>query len=196
MPIHIKSNIPSPAQARCIVNEERRKALTDAARYVRAKAAKYPPKPSSSTYRRTGTLGRSITISTIHQVGHTVWAEVGTNLHYAPYVEYGTGIYGPRGVPITPKTAKVLAWRATAGALQRAGRPGHLLIAMDLTRRKGKLRRSQRHDIYLIFARSVKGFPGWHFMEKAFTAPDTQAYFQQRLVAMMGAIQQRLTAGG
>lgn len=34
---------------------------------------------------------------------------------YAPYVEFGTGIYGPRGGLIYPKTARVLSW-ATGGS--------------------------------------------------------------------------------
>ena len=29
---------------------------------------------------------------------------------YAQYLEYGTGIYGPKGEVIRPKTAKVLSW--------------------------------------------------------------------------------------
>ncbi len=29
---------------------------------------------------------------------------------YAPYVEFGTGIYGPQGQPITPKSAQALYW--------------------------------------------------------------------------------------
>lgn len=33
---------------------------------------------------------------------------------YAPYVEFGTGIYGPQGQPITPKSAKALYWPGAA----------------------------------------------------------------------------------
>ena len=29
---------------------------------------------------------------------------------YAPYVEFGTGIYGPQGEPITPKVKQALYW--------------------------------------------------------------------------------------
>jgi len=31
--------------------------------------------------------------------------------YYAEYLEYGTGIYGPKGQPITPKNAKALHWK-------------------------------------------------------------------------------------
>ena len=30
---------------------------------------------------------------------------------YLPYLLYGTGIFGPNAAPITPKSAKMLAWQ-------------------------------------------------------------------------------------
>jgi HK97 gp10 family phage protein len=57
----------------------------------------------------TGRLQTSIT----HQVtslGDRVEGRVGTNVVYAPYVELGTGVYGPSGKPIRPKNKKILAW--------------------------------------------------------------------------------------
>lgn len=55
----------------------------------------------------------------IHTQGPDVYkdnvvAVVGTNIKYAPYQEYGTGIYGGSGL-ITPKKAKVLAWKGRDG---------------------------------------------------------------------------------
>ena len=41
---------------------------------------------------------------------------VGTNVEYAIYVHEGTGIYGPRGRPIEPVNAKVLAWTPRGGS--------------------------------------------------------------------------------
>jgi hypothetical protein len=35
---------------------------------------------------------------------------VGTNLPYAKYVHEGTGLYGPNGARIVPKTKKALYW--------------------------------------------------------------------------------------
>lgn len=35
---------------------------------------------------------------------------VGTNLFYAPYVEYGTGLFGPAGQRIYPRHSKALHW--------------------------------------------------------------------------------------
>lgn len=51
-----------------------------------------------------------------------------TDSGYAAYVEIGTGIHGPKGQPIRPKTAKVLSWRdpktgARMFARQVLGRP-------------------------------------------------------------------------
>ena len=37
---------------------------------------------------------------------------ISTPYEYASYQDQGTGIYGPKGVPIRPVNAKVLAWRA------------------------------------------------------------------------------------
>ena len=54
---------------------------------------------------------------------------ISPSVKYAGYHQSGTGIYGPRGTPIRPKSAKVLAFRSG-------------------TKRGGK-----------IFARSVKGAP-------------------------------------
>lgn len=39
-------------------------------------------------------------------------------VEYASYQDQGTGIYGPKGVPIRPVNARVLAWEGTA---QQAG---------------------------------------------------------------------------
>lgn len=43
------------------------------------------------------------------------WAQVGTNVFYGPYVEFGTGIYGPKKRPIRPTTKKALAWKSKSG---------------------------------------------------------------------------------
>ncbi|MCD6289854.1 MAG: hypothetical protein J7M34_05065 [Anaerolineae bacterium] len=55
--------------------------------------------------------------------------------------------------------------------------------------------RSEQHDVHLVFARYVRGFEGWHYMEKAFTSPRTKAYFRQRVERMLGEIQRSLRSG-
>ena len=63
--------------------------------YVQGKLPPYPPPPANSTYRRTGTLGRSVTslkgahpnaLSEVKSLGSEVHGIIGTNLKYAPYV--------------------------------------------------------------------------------------------------------------
>jgi hypothetical protein len=66
----------------------------------------YPPQRPEAVYRRTGTLARL-----------TSWrsepdrAVVTVGAPYAPYVFTGTGIYGPTGKPVTPRTAKALRFQ-------------------------------------------------------------------------------------
>lgn len=62
------------------------------------------------------------------------YAIVGTNVKYAVYQEYGTGIYGPKGTPIVPKRARVLAFRTKSGNLVftkqvRGSRPKKFMLS-------------------------------------------------------------------
>ncbi len=57
-----------------------------------------------------GLLRASIQISPARHEGNRIEGSVGTALNYAPAQEAGSGIYGPTGQPIRPKTKKVLAW--------------------------------------------------------------------------------------
>ena len=180
MPASLKAN-KSVRQIRAVMHAETVSALEDMGKYVQAKAAKYPKQSPTSTYLRTTTLGPSIAVGPVMHGGGAYRVKVGTNKNYAPHVEYGTGIYGKTGQPITPKSGKVLAWVATRGRLQQAGQRGHKLVASGLTVRKGKMRASPKHDTMMIFARSVKGFPGWFFMRNAMTGPQTKAYISARL---------------
>ena len=41
---------------------------------------------------------------------HDKQVEIGTNVYYAPYVEYGTGLFGPAGQRIYPRHSKALHW--------------------------------------------------------------------------------------
>lgn len=59
---------------------------------------------------RTGTLQRSIQTQVDYPQG-----EVSVGEKYGIWLEEGTGIYGDRGSRITPKTAKVLAWKGSSG---------------------------------------------------------------------------------
>jgi len=54
---------------------------------------------------RTGHLRSSIT----HKFIEPLKGKIGTAIQYAPYPEFGTGIYGPEGREIKPVRKKVLA---------------------------------------------------------------------------------------
>lgn len=64
---------------------------------------------------------------------------IATHVKYAPYVEYGTGIYGPRHRPyvIVPRHAPFLAWRDPATGqwvrtkkVVHPGSPGNHMVAI------------------------------------------------------------------
>lgn len=48
-------------------------------------------------------------------LGGKLSVRVGTNVYYAIYVHEGTGIYGPKGSYIYPKSASVLSWSTKGG---------------------------------------------------------------------------------
>ena len=62
----------------------------------------------------TGLLRSSINTQLI-SLGGKPAVRVGTNVYYALWVHDGTGIYGPRGAPIKPKTAHALSWKVKGG---------------------------------------------------------------------------------
>lgn len=80
---------------------------------------------------------RSSIHTMIEERGYSITARVGTNVHYGPHLEYGTGKWGPKHAPyeIKPKTKKALAWKsgsvasdiATGRALFRSGKTGRLV---------------------------------------------------------------------
>lgn len=61
-----------------------------------------------------GTLRGSITKTNAVRSGRNYIVRVGTNVKYAPYQEFGTGIYAGRGY-IYPRRARFLAWRDKSG---------------------------------------------------------------------------------
>jgi hypothetical protein len=75
---------------------------------------------------------------------------------YPAYLEFGTGIYGPKRRRITPKHAKVLAWKSTTGFETVPG--------VSAT---GKATRHRQRTSNMHFAASVKGIPPWHWLSDA-----------------------------
>ena len=66
-----------------------------AVRYAHSQVPGYPPPPSGSSYRRTGTLGRSVTTE-VRAFGADVVGSIGTGIVYAPWV-ISTEAVGARG---------------------------------------------------------------------------------------------------
>src|SRR5262245_40964060 len=78
----------------------------------------------------TGLLRSSINTQLI-TVGGKLAVRVGTNVYYAIFVHDGTGLYGPAGHLIRPKTRQALKWLPKKGGgfafakYQRGMRPNH-----------------------------------------------------------------------
>jgi hypothetical protein len=60
----------------------------------------------------TSTLQQSIIAYEIGTTDERFVGNISTPYEYASFQDSGTGIYGPKGVPIRPVNAKVLAWRS------------------------------------------------------------------------------------
>lgn len=71
-----------------------RRTMAEAIYYVHSTVPPYPSKPEGSTYRRTGTLGRSINTE-VRSVGTEMIAAIGTNVVYAPWVISSEPVAGP-----------------------------------------------------------------------------------------------------
>lgn len=75
--------------------------------YLRTAQLKVVAEAKRKVPRKTGNLGRSI------QPGYVRDDEalVEVKANYAGFVEYGTGLYGPRHQKIVPKNARALHWK-------------------------------------------------------------------------------------
>jgi hypothetical protein len=69
--------------------------------------------------RKTGNLKRSIYPEVNPMAGQFTGKVIQdtTVAKYGPWVEQGTGIYGPFGTPIVPVRAKALAWKGSDGKM-------------------------------------------------------------------------------
>lgn len=89
--------------------------------------------------KRAAPVAANILRSSIHtdirHEGKRTVARVGTDVHYGPYVEYGTGLYGPkqRAYEIRPKNKKALAFVQAAGMELATGRALYRKTRVSLT---------------------------------------------------------------
>jgi len=119
-------------------------ALNKTAFTVEGKAKSYAPVQYT-------VLRGSITTQRAEAQGNNVIAKVGTNIEYAPYQEYGTGIYGKSRRMIRPIRAKVLAWKKN----------GQWIFARAVRGVKGKLffkrARDESQPIMVNFMKEALG---------------------------------------
>lgn len=78
-----------------------------------------------------GTLAYSIAAKETDSTATRLTGVISTPKEYASWQDEGTGIYGPKGVPIRPVNAKVLAWqskgpRSSSILAVSPSRPGRL----------------------------------------------------------------------
>lgn len=59
----------------------------------------------------TGKLRASISVQLKRKATNIITVRIGTNVEYAIWVHDGTGLYGPMGRPIRPKTARYLKFK-------------------------------------------------------------------------------------
>lgn len=112
---------------------------------------------------KTGNLQRSLRVGNVSRSDQSVEVRAGgtQGVGYAAYLEFGTGIYGPKGRPIVPVRAKALRFPA-AGAGVR--------LSDNLTKAQ------QRAGGGWQFRRSVRGIRPVRYMENA--VKDTAAGLQ------------------
>jgi hypothetical protein len=138
----------------------RRIVLDEAERATRQACATVDREWKLSAPARTGHYRRSITTE-VRRTGNVIRGRVGTNVFYAPFLEYGTGIYGPRRRPIRPKRAKALRF-------PQPGNPGFTLAGRVRSGRAGAGAR-------FVYAAWVRGIRPGHYAERAFRAAEPKA---------------------
>jgi hypothetical protein len=138
----------------------RRIILDEAERATRQACAVVEGEWKRNVPARTGHYRRSIT-SEVRRTGNVVRGRVGTNVFYAPFLEYGTGIYGPRRRKIVPKKAKALRF-------PQPGNPGFTLAGRVRSGRAGAGAR-------FVFAASVRGIRPGHYAQRSFRAAEPKA---------------------
>lgn len=87
----------------------------------------------------TGRLRASLSVTFNKGPGGVPMARIGSNLLYAIYVHGGTGLYGPKGSYIYPRTKKFMRWPAVnnSGAGRRRYKGGATAAYVYAKRTKG-----------------------------------------------------------
>ena len=136
-----------------LVTEEITKAMKQSTLTIEGEAKQLVP-------HKTGSLRRSL-VSQVRPLLSGVEGLVGTNIQYGPYVEIGTGIYGPEKRPITPKTAKVLAFKGQDGQMifrkNVRGMPARPYLKPAFEESKARVEEFFRQALKRVLRRLVSG---------------------------------------
>jgi hypothetical protein len=154
--------VMSASQIKAIVDRERASFDRDVQRQVGRTVDVYTP-------RRTGALRASARIAIEVSRDRTRF-DITYTAPYSAYVNDGTGLWGPHRTRIL---AKGRAMRWPAGGM------------------RNQLARALGQGGY-VFARSTKGQPGQHYIERILTDPGFAAYLQQRANLMFRRISEQM----
>ena len=99
------------------LTSEMRKTTEKAVHYVHGKVPPYPAAPAGSTYKRTGTLGRSINTK-VKTMGSDVIGTIGSPTPYAPWVISDKPVPG-KGGPQT-RTHTATGWYTLQAVVRKA----------------------------------------------------------------------------
>lgn len=105
-------------------------------------------------------------------------AEIGSEDFRSRWLEFGTGIYGPRGQPIRPKRGRFLVFKVKGGSTDSEG--------FEFADRDD--RRSAGSNERLVFAREVRGRPATPHLIPAFEKGEVEYVNDiQKLMARLDA---------
>ena len=137
------------AKATTVVNRQLRELVAFGAFSIGSKAKFYAPV-------RYGQLRASIHTEGPTGSGAAVQSKVGTDVKHAKWQEFGTGLYGPRRAPITPKSKPFLVFKTKDGRWIRTksvkGTRGRFYFKKAINQTMPQWRDKQREVLSHIFA--------------------------------------------
>lgn len=135
-------------------------AVADGAAVVARAAQENSRKGGNFPHRVSGTLYRSIRIQDTRKFPSRVEVDVGTALEYAKFLEYGTGIHGPKNKAyiIRPRKKRMLAWKQGGNVIMakkviHPGMPPRPFLRPALDENTAEIERAISNKIKTIIGR-------------------------------------------
>lgn len=163
------SSVARVASARAyhrLNNAEIKRLLTGRDGPVVADLTRRAIKVETAAKRNLRAAGKIDTGRLLNSVTHEVYAtsrgpvaRIGSNLDYARHVHDGTGVYGPSGQVIRPRTARALRWPTRGVSSARVSRSTGRTVTTHSQAASG-----------VAFARYVRGSRGVPFLRDALRA--------------------------